>query len=72
MIKVLCSQFYSHQILLQKWWRTGLGAGGGDYKFAIYFVQVSSCYYFLFKDVVVVVDDKSLAFKPGGNNFLVY
>ena len=42
------------------------------YKFAIYFVQVSSCYYFLFKDVVVVVDDKSLAFKPGGNNFLVY
>ena len=46
--------------------------GGGVYKFAIYFVQVSSCYYFLFKDVVVVVDDKSLAFKPGGNNFLVY
>ena len=46
--------------------------GGGFYKFAIYFVQVSSCYYFLFKDVVVVVDDKSLAFKPGGNNFLVY
>ena len=46
--------------------------GGGGYKFAIYFVQVCSCYYFLFKDVVVVVDDKSLAFKPGGNNFLVY
>ena len=46
---------------------------GGGYKFAIYFVQDSSCYYFLFKDVVVVVvDDKSLAFKPGGNNFLVY
>ena len=22
MIKVLCSQFYSYQILLQKWWRT--------------------------------------------------
>ena len=46
------------------------GGGGGGYKFAIYFVQVSSCYYFLFKDVVV--DDKSLAFKPGGNNFLVH
>ena len=34
-----------------------LGGRWGGYKFAFYFVQVSSRYYFLFKDVVVV-DDK--------------